>query len=312
MIKTISEKVFKVVFFLFLLSIFSFLIVKLAPGDPTMSMLRIDDIAATKEEIANLKAQLGYDKPLLIQYFIWLSHVVRLDFGNSLITGQPAINTLLDAIPPTLEIMLGSVIVTIIISLPLGIISALNPKGIINKISEVFVAVGSSMPAFFIGFLLVELFCVKLRILPSMGMGGIEYMILPSVTLGISMAPLYVKVIKSSIMESKSKDFIKSAKARGIYSKRIFLFHILRNSLIPIITVFGLSLGYLMGGTVIIEVLFSYSGVGQLAMQAITKRDYSVIQAFILFTGICVFVINRIVDISYKFIDPSIRIKGGE
>lgn len=277
-----------------------------------MSMLRIDDIAATKEEIANLKAQLGYDKPLLIQYFIWLSHVVRLDFGNSLITGQPAINTLLDAIPPTLEIMLGSIIVTIIISLPLGIISALNPKGIINKISEVFVAVGSSMPAFFIGFLLVELFCVKLRILPSMGMGGIEYMILPSVTLGISMAPLYVKVIKSSIMESKSKDFIKSAKARGIYSKRIFLFHILRDSLIPIITVFGLSLGSLMGGTVIIEVLFSYSGVGQLAMQAITKRDYSVIQAFILFTGICVFVINRIVDISYKFIDPSIRIKGGE
>lgn len=126
------------------------------------------------------------------------------------------------------------------------------------------------------------------------------------------MAPLYVKVIKSSIMESKSKDFIKSAKARGIYSKRIFLFHILRDSLIPIITVFGLSLGSLMGGTVIIEVLFSYSGVGQLAMQAITKRDYSVIQAFILFTGICVFVINRIVDISYKFIDPSIRIKGGE
>lgn len=251
MIKTISEKIFKVVFFLFLLSIFSFLIVKLAPGDPTMSMLRIDDIAATKEEIANLKAQLGYDKPLLIQYFIWLSHVVRLDFGNSLITGQPAINTLLDAIPPTLEIMLGSIIVTIIISLPLGIISALNPKGIINKISEVFVAVGSSMPAFFIGFLLVELFCVKLRILPSMGMGGIEYMILPSVTLGISMAPLYVKVIKSSIMESKSKDFIKSAKARGIYSKRIFLFHILRDSLIPIITVFGLSLGSLMGGTVI-------------------------------------------------------------
>ena len=312
MIKNISEKIFKVIFFLFLLSLFSFLIIKLAPGDPTMSMLRIDDIATTNQEIANLKAQLGYDKPLLIQYFIWLSHVIRLDFGNSLITGQPAINTLLDAIPPTLEIMVGSVIVTLIISLPLGIISALNPKGIISKISEVFVAIGSSMPAFFIGFLLVELFCVKLRLLPSMGMGGIEYMILPSVTLGISMSPLYVKVIKSSIMESKSKDFIKSAKARGIYSKRIFLFHILRDSLIPIITVFGMSLGSLMGGTVIIEVLFSYSGVGQLAMQAITKRDYSVIQVFILFTGICVFVINRIVDFSYKFIDPSIRIKGGE
>ena len=277
-----------------------------------MSMLRIDDIAATKQEIASLKAQLGYDKPILIQYFIWLSHIVRLDFGNSLITGEPAIKTLLEAIPPTLEIMLGSVIVTLIISLPLGIVSALNPKGIVNKMSEVFVAIGSSMPAFFIGFLLVELFCVKLKMLPSMGMGGIEYMILPSVTLGISMSPLYVKVIKSSIMESKSKDFIKSAKARGIYSKRIFLFHILRDSLIPIITVFGISLGSLMGGTVIIEVLFSYSGVGQLAMQAITKRDYAVIQAFILFTGICVFVINRIVDFSYKFIDPSIRIKGGK
>lgn len=312
MIKTISEKIFKIVFFLFLLSLFSFFIVKLAPGDPTMSMLRIDNIAATKQEIASLKAQLGYDKPILIQYFIWLSHVVRLDFGNSLITGEPAIKTLLEAIPPTLEIMLGSVIVTLIISLPLGIVSALNPKGIVNKMSEVFVAIGSSMPAFFIGFLLVELFCVKLKILPSMGMGGIEYMILPSVTLGISMSPLYVKVIKSSIMESKSKDFIKSAKARGIYSKRIFLFHILRDSLIPIITVFGISLGSLMGGTVIIEVLFSYSGVGQLAMQAITKRDYAVIQAFILFTGICVFVINRIVDFSYKFIDPSIRIKGGK
>lgn len=312
MIKLTLEKVSKVVFFLFLLSIFSFLIVKLAPGDPTMTMLRIDDIAVTKQDIANLKSQLGYDKPLIIQYFVWLSHVVRLDFGKSLITGEPAINTLLDAIPPTLDIIVGSVIVTLLISMPLGIISAFRPKGIINKISEVFISVGSSMPAFFIGFLLVDFFCVRLKVLPSMGMGGIEHMILPCVTLGISMAPLYIRIIKSSVIESKSKDFIKSAKARGISSKRIFLFHILRDSLIPIITVFGVSLGSLMGGTIIIEVLFSYSGVGQLAMHAITKRDYSVIQAFILFTGISVFIINRIVDISYKFINPSIRIKGGE
>lgn len=307
-----GRQLVKIFLFLFLLSFFSFMVVKLAPGDPIMNMLHIDDIAASKEDIQKLKEELGFNKPLIVQYSIWLNKAVQLDFGNSVMTGKPVLSEIKKAIPSTVILTLTSLLVMLLIAIPLGISSALYKNSFMDKISNVFNIVGASVPAFWLGYILVDIFSIRLKLLPSMGTGGIKHIILPAVTLGIAMAPPYVKLLKNSLVDSMGQEFIRAARARGITEGRIFIFHVLRNSLIPIVTVFGLSIGSLMGGTVIIEVVFSYSGLGKLAIDAIVKRDYNVIQAFILFIGSVVFIVNLLIDMSYKIIDPSIAIKGGE
>lgn len=310
--KSVGRQLFKIFLFLFLLSFFSFVIVKLAPGDPVMTMLRVDDIAASKQDIEQLREEMGLNKPLVVQYGMWLNKAVQLDFGNSVMTSKPVISEIKKAIPSTVILASSSLLVMLLIAFPIGIGSAFYRNSLINKIGDAFNLIGSSMPAFWLGYILVDIFAIRLKLFPSMGIGGIEHIILPSITLGIAMAPPYVKLLKTSLIDSMGQEFVRAARARGITEGRIFIFHVLRNSLIPIITVFGLSMGSLMGGTVIIEVLFSYSGLGKLAIDAIIKRDYNVIQAFILFIGSFVFIINLLVDISYRVIDPSIAIKGGE
>lgn len=310
--KALFKQFIKILLFFFLLSFFSFIIVKLAPGDPVMTMLRVDDIAASKQDIDNLREELGLNKPIIVQYGIWLNKAVRFDFGNSVITGNAVVSEITKALPATIILTSTSLLAMMLIAVPLGIGSALYRNSLIDKIGQVFNLIGSSIPAFWLGYILVDIFAIRLKLLPSMGTGGLEHLILPSLTLGIAMAPSYVKLLKTSLIDSMGQDFVRSAKARGIYGSRIFFFHVLRNSLIPIITVFGLTIGSLLGGTVIIEVVFSYSGLGKLAIDAIIKRDYAVIQGFILLIGSFVFILNLIVDILYKFIDPSIAIRGGE
>lgn len=307
--KKVAKQLVNIVIFFFMLSFFSFIIVKLAPGDPVMEMLGIQDIAVSKQDVEKLREEMGFNKPLIIQYGDWLKKVIHLDFGKSVITGRPVVGEILQAFPATLILTVSSIFIMLIIAIPLGVASAFYKNGVIDKISSAFNIIASSMPSFWLGFILVDIFSVKHRLLPSMGMGGVSHLILPSLTLGISMAPRYVKLIKTSLIESMGQNFIHAAKAKGIKKNMIFFGHVLRNSLIPIITVLGLGLGSLMGGAVIIEVVFSYPGIGNLAMEAIRKRDYAMIQAFILFVGVLVFIINLIVDISYKFIDPSIAIK---
>lgn len=304
-----GSRLAKVVVFFFLLSFFSFIVLKLAPGDPVMNILGTQEIAASNQDVEQLREQLGLNNPMIIQYYDWLKKVICLDFGNSLITGKSVASEIGKAFPYTLVLALSSITVMLLISVPLGVGSAFYSNGVINKISEIFNLIGSSIPGFWLGFILVDIFAIKLNLLPSMGIGGISHLILPSLTLGISIAPPYIRLLKTSIVESLEQDFIRAAKARGVLKGRIFFFHVLRKSLIPVIALFGMSMGSLMGGTVIIEVLFSYPGLGKLAIEAITYRDYSMIQGFILFTGMIVFVINLIIDVLQRFIDPSIAIK---
>lgn len=307
--KKFARQFINVLVFFFLLSFFSFVIVKLAPGDPAASVLGVDDIAVSKQDIEKVREEMGFNKPIIVQYRYWLKKVIHLDFGNSLITGKPVVSEIKEAFPATLILALNSILIMFIIAIPLGTASAFYENSVIDKISSVFNIIVSSIPVFWLGFILVDIFSIKHNLLPSMGMGGFSHIILPSLSLGITMAPRYVKLIKTSLIESMGKDYIRAAKARGVINSRIFFFHILRNSLIPIITVFGLGFGTLMGGTLIVEVLFSYPGIGKLAIDAILKRDYAMIQAFILFVGVFIFAINLIVDILYKVIDPSIGIK---
>ncbi|MRX72407.1 ABC transporter permease subunit [Bacillus lacus] len=307
--KLVGRRLSELFIFLIALSFISFVFMKLAPGDPVKLMLQVDDLAVTQEEMESLQTELGLDQPVYVQYANWLSRFFQLDFGNSYITKQPVIEELAARIPSTLALTFSSLVVMMLIAVPLGTLSALYKNRWIDHISRLFAIAGASIPSFWLGLIFIQLFSVKYGLFPSMGKGSLFHLVLPSLTLGLAMAAVYVRLLRSSLLESFGQDFITSARARGLSSARIFWLHAFRHALAPVVTIFGVSLGSLLGGTVIIEVLFAYPGVGQLIIDSIVRRDYPVIQGYILFMGIFVALINILVDISYRFLNPDIAIK---
>lgn len=307
--KQIGKRLLELLLFLLFLSFVSFVFMKAAPGDPVRYILNIDDVTISDEQIEELREDLGFNKPIHIQYWNWLMRFFQLDLGHSYMTNQPVLHELASKFPATLTLTFTSLIVMTLIALPIGTLAALYKNKWIDHMSRIFALIGASVPSFWLGLLFIQFFSVRLGLLPSMGKGTFLHIILPSLTLGIALSAVYVRLLRSSLLESLGQDYIRSAKARGLSRKRIFLFHAFRSSLIPVITIFGVSLGSLLGGTVIIEVLFAYPGVGKLVVEAIVRRDYPIIQGYILFMGVFVVLINLIVDFSYRYLNPEIRIK---
>jgi peptide/nickel transport system permease protein len=308
-VKQIGKRLLELLLFLLFLSFVSFVFMKAAPGDPVRYILNIDDVTISDEQIEELREDLGFNKPIHIQYWNWLMRFFQLDLGHSYMTNQPVLHELASKFPATLTLTFTSLIVMTLIALPIGTLAALYKNKWIDHMSRIFALIGASVPSFWMGLLFIQFFSVRLGLLPSMGKGTFLHIILPSLTLGIALSAVYVRLLRSSLLESLGQDYIRSAKARGLSRKRIFLFHAFRSSLIPVITIFGVSLGSLLGGTVIIEVLFAYPGVGKLVVEAIVRRDYPIIQGYILFMGVFVVLINLIVDFSYRYLNPEIRIK---
>jgi peptide/nickel transport system permease protein len=308
-VKVIGKRLVELILFILLLSFISFAFMKLSPGDPVRFMLNVHDVSISDEQIETLRNELGFNDPVYVQYWNWLKRFFQLDLGYSYMTNQPVINELAGKFPATLTLTITSLIIMTLIAVPIGTLAALYKDKWMDHISRIFALIGASVPSFWLGLLFIQLFSVKLGLLPSMGKGTILHLILPSLTLGLAMSSVYVRLIRSSLIESLGQNFIRSAKARGLSTRRIFLFHAFRHSLIPVITVFGVSLGSLLGGTVIIEVLFAYPGVGKLVIDAIVKRDYPIIQGYILFMGLFVVTINILVDLSYRYLNPEIRLK---
>jgi peptide/nickel transport system permease protein len=294
---------------MFFLSIISFLFMKLSPGDPVRYILNVNDVSISDEQIKGLREELGFNDPIYIQYWNWLKRFFQLDLGYSYISNKPVLSELLSKLPDTLLLTGASLLIMTLIAVPLGTLSAMYKDKWIDHISRIFALIGAAVPSFWLGLLFIQFFSVDLGLLPSMGKGTIYHLILPSLTLGLAMSAVYVRLLRSSLLESFSQDFIRSAKARGLSTKRIFVFHAFRHSLIPVITVFGVSLGSLLGGTVIIEVLFAYPGIGKLIIDAIVKRDYPIIQGYILIMGLFTAIINILVDLSYRYLNPEIRLK---
>ncbi|KIL49296.1 nickel ABC transporter permease [Jeotgalibacillus soli] len=310
--KQIGKRLLELCLFLFLLSIISFVFMKAAPGDPVRYMLNIDDVAISNEQIESLREELGFNDPVYIQYWNWLIRFFQFDLGDSFMTKQPVIEELASKIPATLTLTFSSMVVMMLIAVPLGTLAALYKNQWIDHASRIFALIGASVPSFWLGLLFIQFFSVELGVLPSMGSDGFFHLIMPSLTLGIAMAAVYVRLLRSSLLESLGQDFIRSARARGLSPKRIFIYHTFRHCLTPVITIFGVSLGSLLGGTVIIEVLFSYPGVGKLVVEAIIRRDYPIIQGYVLFMGLFVVIINLLVDLSYRYLNPEIRLKGAD
>ncbi|MFK4302165.1 MULTISPECIES: nickel ABC transporter permease [unclassified Paenibacillus] len=309
MLKSIGKKLFELVLFFLILSFVSFCLLKLVPGDPVRSILRVDDVAVSNQQIADMRSQLGLDQPLPVQYGKWLIQLLQFDFGQSYLTHRPVFTEFMEKLPYTLLLTGASLFIMLLIALPLGTLSALYRNRWFDSVSRVFALIGSSIPSFWMGLLFMEWFAVKLRILPSMGEGTVFHLVLPSLTLGLAMSAVYVRMIRASLIESSGQDFIKAAQARGIGPVRIFFRHMFRHSLVPLITVFSESIGSLMGGTVVIEVLFAYPGLGKWIVDAIAARDYPIIQGYTLFMAVFIVCINILVELSYRWVNPEIALK---
>ncbi|WP_112182277.1 MULTISPECIES: nickel ABC transporter permease [Paraliobacillus] len=312
MFRIISRRLIEVLIFVLIITFISFLFIRLAPGDPIMTILNADELAVTQNQIESLREEMGFNEPLLIQYVTWLWRFIQFDLGDSFVTGQPVMELILGAVPATLELTIGSTIVMLLIAIPLGSLAAIYRNSWIDQFSRALSVVGAAIPSFWLGLLLIDLLAVEMGFFPTMGRDGFLSLLLPSITLGLAISSVYVRLLRSSLLESLNQDFIKAARARGLSSFRIFFFHAFRSALPPVITVFGVSIGSLIGGVVVVEVLFAYPGIGKLVVDSIKQRDYPIIQGYILIMAIIVFSVNTLVDLSYYLLNPEARLREKE
>ncbi|MCM3601344.1 ABC transporter permease [Robertmurraya korlensis] len=303
----IGSRLSQLFIMIFVLSFFTFLLMKITPGDPIRSILKVDDVSVTTKKEEQLKKEYGFDEPILKQYGDWIINVAQFDLGESLISKKPVSELILERLPATLALAIGGLTVLFLISIPLGVISSLYENRWPDYISRWIALVGASIPSFWLGLLLMYFFSLKLQWLPMMGRGTFAHFILPSFTLGMAMAPMYISLLRERLITILQSPYIEAAKARGISKRRIVFFHALRGSLIPLVTMFGLSLGSLLGGLSVIEILFSWPGMGELIVQAVTQRDYPLIQGFIIVIGFLIVLTNLLVDLLYMVINPQIQ-----
>jgi peptide/nickel transport system permease protein len=277
-----------------------------------LTILNVDELSVSQEQVEALREEMGFNKPLLVQYGLWLLKFIQFDFGESYVTGQPVMDMILMGFPATIELAIGALIVMLIVSIPLGSLSALYRNSWIDQVSRILSILGAAIPSFWLGLIFIDLFGVRFNWLPTMGREGFVSLVLPSLTLGLAISSVYVRLLRSSLLDSLSQEFIRAARTRGLSERRIFLVHAFRHSLPPVITVFGVSLGSLIGGVVVIEVLFAYPGIGKLVVDAIRQRDYPLIQGYILIMAIIVFIVNTCVDLSYRYLNPEMKLKERE
>ncbi len=304
---------FNAIIFFFVLTIISFLIIQLVPGDPVRALLGDNAAVLSDAELDEVRAEYGLNDPVVVQYVRWLGNVFKGDLGVSITSGQPVVKEIQATIGTTLYLAIGAIIVIIVVSIPLGLVCAKFKGSILDRIVDAICMFLTAMPNFWLGLLLIQLFAVKLRIFPAIGSAkSFNAMFLPSFTLGITFTPQFIKLLRQNIIESWDKDFVRAARARGITEKRIFCFHVLRDAFTPVLTMFGISLGELFGGAFITESIFSMRGLGMLSLDAIKAGDIYVIQAYILFLGVTIFICNTLVDMGCRLLNPAIKIKGAE
>jgi len=297
---------------MFIVSIAVFSIIHLIPGSPAENIAGPN---ADEAQIAILEAKMGLDQPLYRQYLIWIGDVLTGDLGESFINGYPVSKLMLQRIPATLELALAAAIIGILIAFPLGILAALRPGSIFDIATTTLSALSFAVPGFFLLILFILLFSVELRWLPPSGRPDffeepvlhMKSLILPAVTLGIGVAAKLMRYLRSSLLEVLDQDYVRTAHSKGLRGSVVVTKHSVPNALIPVVTILGLQLGDLLSGAIIIETIYAWPGVGRLTIQAIHNRDYSILQANVLFIVGAFLLVNLIADLTYGFLDPRIR-----
>lgn len=280
-----------------------------AAGSDAITELYGDKGAVSQEIIDAKRAELGLDKPFLVQYLAWVGGMMRGDMGVSYISGKDVFQTFISKLPATLFLTALSIAMTVVISIPLGVLTAVRHDKLTDYVLRFFSFVGNSLPNFFVALLLMQIFSIKLRILPVISKGlSIQSAMLPTLTLAIAMSAKYMRQVRAAVLEELNKDYVIGAKARGVRSSVILWKSVLKSSMLTIITLLALSIGSLLGGTAIIESIFMWDGVGKLAVDAITMRDYPMIQAYVVWMAIIYVLVNLITDLLYHALDPRIRL----
>ena len=305
------KRILQIVIVLFGISFLTFGLTYMAPGDPVRAMYAASGTIPSEEILDQTREALGLNEPFLTQYLNWLTDCLHGDFGTSYSLNRPVAELLLARLGPTLKLSFASLILMLLVSVPLGILSAVHKGGVIDYIVRGLTFLGVSLPNFWVGLLLLYVFGVKLGVVPVVSSGqGFDRLILPAVTLAFAMMGKYTRQVRTAFLEELNQDYVTGARCRGIKESAILWRHVLPNSVLPLITMLGLSLGSLLGGTAVVEVIFSYPGLGSLAVDAITSMDYSLIQCYVLWIALIYMVLNLLVDLSYGLLDPRIK-KGG-
>jgi len=297
---------------LLLSSLLVFAILHLIPGDPIDAMLGaaafgVGDPAEHQRLVTQIRTQLGLDDPLWQQYVRWLFGAVRLDLGESFIRHAPVTELIAARLPSTIELAVAALLISVVIGVSSGIIAALRRNTPIDSAVMLVSLAGVSMPSFWSAMILILVFSVSLNLVPATGSGGFDRLILPAIVLGYEGAALIARLTRASLLEVLSREYIRTARAKGLPRRSVVLGHAMRNALIPVVTVVGLQLGRLLAGSVIVETVFARQGVGQLAVDAILSKDYPLVQGIILLTAITYVFANLLVDVSYGFLNPRIR-----
>lgn len=281
-----------------------FFVMDLAEGDPAYMVASAD---ATEEELQAIRNELGLSDSFFTRYIKYIKNMCHGNLGTSYITKRDVMQTYFERLPATLELASVAVLITLVISIPLGIVAAVNQNSIKDTASMIFALLGVSMPNFWLGLLLMLVFALKLGWLPSGGKAGFSSVILPALTVGLGLAALMTRTTRSSMLDVIRQDYLRTARAKGVSERKVINKHALRNALIPIITIFGVQFSYVLGGSVLAETVFSWPGVGRMIVDGISQRDIPTVTGGIVMTTILVSIVNLVVDIVYAYVDPRIK-----
>jgi len=289
------------------ISLITFTLMHLAPGDAAEIWVRNLHSSPADATLQSIREQMGLQESWGHQYFTWLGNAVRLNLGVSFRTGEPVTKEILQRLPATLELTAGAFLFMVCVSLLLGTGGTLFSKRWVDQAIRVWTVAVTSLPSYWLGLLLIFFLAVKLQLFPSMGRGGMLHLVLPIITLGLGMSAVYGRVVRASMMEVFSQDYIKLARAKGLSTREVLTGHVLKNALLPLVTLWGLSLGHLLGGSAIVETIFAWPGLGRLLVDGISQRDYPVIMGCVVFMTIIFVSINLLVDIIHGCLDPRLK-----
>lgn len=311
--KYVVRRLLQLIPILLAITFLSFAMMRLAGSDAVLQKMQNTGQIASEEAIQAARAELGLDKPFLVQYFVWLGGVLTGDMGTSYISGREVFSTFISKLPATLLLTAVSILLTIVISIPLGILSAVHRNKFADYLIRFFSFIGNSLPNFFVALLLMYFLAIRLAEFPVIATGvNIKSVAMPAFTLAIAMSAKYLRQVRATVLDELSKNYVAGAEARGVRFSVTLWKSVLRASLVTIITLLTLSIGSLLGGTAIVESIFMWDGVGKMAVDAINMRDYPIIQAYVMWMAIIYVLVNLITDLSYQALDPRIRLGGME
>ncbi|HKY51835.1 MAG TPA: ABC transporter permease [Candidatus Limnocylindria bacterium] len=301
---------------LFGVSVLTFLFIRLIPGDAIAARLGTST-ALTPEQLASLRAYFGLDQPLPVQYWNWVSSLLRGDAGYSIRTGRPVFVEIAERLPATLELAAAAALIAIAIGIPLGLLSAMRPRTRLDVATRIGGLIGLSLPSFWLGTLIIVLFSLYLRWLPNTGgyvdfardpLSNLSMMMFPAITLGVALAAATMRMTRSAMLDVLDADYVRTANAKGLRRRLVIRRHVLKNGLIVVVTLLGIQVGQLLGGAVVVEEIFSIPGIGRMLLTAIVQRDYALVQGGVLVIAILFVVVNIAVDLLYGYLDPRIRL----